>query len=60
MGSKADYDRIDNVAKIVADLREFKKRDESGFWSHVEDLERAYLDRMDDREIEELAKAIAE
>lgn len=45
-------DREKMIDDVVADLRAWHKRDPEGFWSHVEDLERAHLAKMDDKELE--------
>lgn len=46
--------RGEMVEFIVEDMRDWMKRDESSFWEHVQDLERAYLREKDDEEVKQI------
>jgi hypothetical protein len=47
-------DREKVIDKIVDDLPKWLKRDSSGFWDHVSQLERDYLKGLSDKDLEEL------
>lgn len=46
--------RSQMVEFIAEDMRDWLRRDESGFWEHVQDLERAYLREKDDKELKQI------
>lgn len=44
-------ERYEMIQAIVDGLREWEKRDEIGFWEHVEYLETSHLARLNDEEL---------
>jgi hypothetical protein len=50
----ANPTRSEMVDFICEDLRDWEKRDSTGFWEHVDELERAYLRNKPDKEVKEI------
>lgn len=49
---EVQMDREQMIEAVVDNLEAWRERDASGFWDHVCDLERAYLEKMEDKELE--------
>ena len=47
-------DREKMIEAIVDDMESWERRDKGGFWEHIRDLERRYLEKMDDKELNEV------
>lgn len=45
------------IQDVLDDMRDWLKRDSSGFWDHVYDLERAHLRKLSDKELAEVHEA---
>lgn len=53
-------DKREMINTIVADLKDWMERDSYGFWHHVEELERKYLNKMTEKDLKEAYQAILE
>lgn len=54
MPKAVEKSREEMIDFICEDMEAWMKRDSSGFWSHVQELERDYLKEKDDAELKNI------